>query len=193
MGAVSRHFRSLLLVSLLALFGACSTLPTPKLTRFAFPKGAFVQPPKRAYKVLGTVRSKAEYNTLNMDFDETLLCKNFFNKAVADLVRIAKKEGADAVVDVRSVTFLMDGHSELHSGPECSDDGEGGQVLVVGQAVKWAEEPAKEPARSASPYPLEDLEPDPKLKPVVKKAPRPRQHAPAPPPFVPRPDQPVVR
>src|SRR5690606_2918662 len=77
---------------------SCSTLPSPRVKRYAFPKEAYLKKPKRPYEVVGTVRAKALYNSLNPDFDETFLCKNFFNRAVQDLIRFGKDQDADAVI-----------------------------------------------------------------------------------------------
>ncbi len=129
---------------------ACSTIPQPKLDRYSFPKEAYIQDPKRPYEVLGVVRAKANFNSLTPDYDETVLCKNFYNKAVRDLVKYGKQRGADAVVDVKSVVFLLDGHAELYPQAECADDGEEGQVLVQGIAVKWKKEDPKLSSRARS-------------------------------------------
>jgi hypothetical protein len=193
-----------LLLPVAALATACATLPMPsKLHRYAYPKEAFIRDPKRPYRVLGVVRSKAEYNSLNPDFEESALCRNYFNKAVADLVRIARKQDADAVVEVRAVTFLIDGRTEMYPQAECADDGEGGQVLVQGLAVKWTDGPAglasAKPTRPTaevrpepSAYPAEDLDGD-NRRPARKrrKAPDAETGFTPAPVGVPRPDQPA--
>jgi hypothetical protein len=120
----------------LALAG-CSSFPEPKLTHYKFPKNAFVGNVSRPYTVLGPVRSKADYASLDAQHEEKELCRTYYNKAVKDLVKFAKKQGADAVVDVQSVVFLEDGRHETYKTPECSDDGGEGQVLTQGIAVKW--------------------------------------------------------
>ncbi len=86
---------------------------------------------------MGWVRSKADWPTLDQDNFSQSLCKNYFNKAVAGLLKEAKKAGADAVIQVRSVIFTLDGKTEEHSTPECSDDGAVGEVLVRGIAIKF--------------------------------------------------------
>ena len=105
------------------------------------PKGELAH---RKYEVLGTVRSKAEFPTLDPANEEDALCANYFNKAVKDLVRRAKDKGADAVIKVSSVVFYENGRMESFPRPECSDDGEEGQVLVQGNAIKWLPEPGKD-------------------------------------------------
>lgn len=116
----------------------CSSLPTPKMKPYTFPKEeAFFKAPTRPYRVLGLVRSKADYQSLDPAHEETQLCKNYFNKAVRDLVKMAKDKGGDAVVDVKSVVFLEDGRREEYPAPECSDDGMEGQVLTQGIAIQW--------------------------------------------------------
>lgn len=130
--------------SLICLLGgalglvSCATVPTPKVVKHSFPQNAYVGEPKgKHYQSLGMVRTKVNYASLTPEHEEGYLCKNYFNKAAADLVKIAKKQGADAVIDVRSVVFLFDGRVETHPQPECSDDGGEGQVLAQGIAVKW--------------------------------------------------------
>lgn len=121
---------------------ACSSLPKVQHTVHEFPKeSAFYGAPARKYETLGVVRSEVNFPTLDPDLDnENLLCRNYFNQAVKKLVTYAKKAGGDAVIDVKSVVFLMDGKSETHPTPECSDDGGEGQVLARGIAVKWLPE-----------------------------------------------------
>jgi hypothetical protein len=128
-----------------ALGGACSSMPAIRVDKHAFPKEAFIGEPKgesaaapaREYEKLGLVKTKVEYPSLNMDWEETALCRNYFNKAVKDLVKRAKDQGGDAVIHVKAVTFMVDGRTELHDQPECADDGEEGQVLAQGIAIKW--------------------------------------------------------
>jgi hypothetical protein len=113
-------------------------LPSPKFTRFAFPKGSvFVGNTDRKYTVLGWVRAKVNYPTLDPSREEDDLCKNAYNKAARDLLDKARKNGADAVVDMKSVVFLEDGRRETYATPECADDGQEGQILAQGIAVKW--------------------------------------------------------
>jgi hypothetical protein len=129
--------------------GACTTLPAPKQTKHAFPTaGVYVQEPRRTYKTLGVVRAKVNYETLDPVSEERDLCRNYYNKAVKELLEKAKDQAADAVVDVKSVVFLADGRRETYPTPECSDDGQEGQILVQGVAVQWTEtaEPAPAPA-----------------------------------------------
>ena len=136
----------------LIIFIGCSTLPSQKHKNYAFPtKVAFFGDVKRPYLVLGLVRSKAEFQSLDPVREENDLCKNYFNKAVRDLVKFAKDKGGDAVVDVKSVVFLEDGRQETYPTPECSDDGMEGQVLTQGIAVKWKEaKPVKAAAAAAA-------------------------------------------
>ncbi|MEK6704414.1 MAG: hypothetical protein AABZ06_01360 [Bdellovibrionota bacterium] len=123
--------------ALASVFAACATFPEPKLTRYDFPKGAFFGEQKRAYKVIGMVKSRVDFPSLDPAHDEKILCVNYFNKSIVDLVKQAKEHGADAVIDIKSVVFLQDGRSETYGSAECSDDGEEGQVLTQGIAVKW--------------------------------------------------------
>lgn len=129
----------LLLALSMSLGVGCAThLPDPKMTKYAFPRGrAFVGDVKRPYKKLGQVRTKVNYNTLDWIHEEDQLCRNYYNKGVHDLVKRAQDQGADAVIDIQSVVFNdLDGE-ETYPTPECSDDGQEGQILLQGIAVKW--------------------------------------------------------
>jgi hypothetical protein len=118
--------------------GCATHLPDPKVTRYSFPKGkAYVGDVKRPYSKLGQVRTKVNFNTLDWIHEEDQLCRNYYNKAARDLVERAKDQGADAVIDVRSVVFTEFGGAETFTTPECSDDGQEGQILLQGIAVKW--------------------------------------------------------
>lgn len=128
---------------------ACSTLPSQSHSTYAFPKDATVVTPKRLFTRLGMVKAKANYPTLEEDEENAQKnCRNYYNKAVSDLVKLAKKQGADAVIEVRSVVFLIDGKTEMFDRPECIDDGADAQVLVAGVAVKW-----EKPKKGALPAP----------------------------------------
>lgn len=117
---------------------SCSSLPTVRHEKYFFPKEtAFFGDVRREYKKLGLVRSKVNYQTLDLNHDEEYLCVNYFNRAVEELVRFARKKGGDAVIDVRSVVFFENGEHELHPSAECSDDGMEGQVLAQGVAIQW--------------------------------------------------------
>lgn len=135
----------------LIFLAACTTLPAPKYSRHAFPKGeAFIGDAKRPYRTLGLVRAKVEFPTLDPARDEQELCNNYYNAAVQDLVKHARKAGGDGVINVMSVVFLEDGRAETHKTPECSDDGQEGQILAQGIAVKWLPEPS--PSSSPTAY-----------------------------------------
>ena len=134
-----------LLPVLFFLISSCASLPdeTVRHERFSFPDSqAFIELPtgihgKRTYKTLGWVRAKAEWSTLDQDVYSEGLCRNYFNKAVRSLLKEAKKVGADAVIQVRSVVFGLDGKIGEFPTPECSDDGNRGEVLVRGIAIKY--------------------------------------------------------
>ena len=116
----------------------CSTLPPIHFKHYPFPKGeAFYGNIQRPYLTLGTVRSKVDFVSLDINHEERELCINYFNKAVRDLVSTAKRQGGDAVIDVKSVVYLEDGRQETYPRPECSDDGLEGQILAQGIVVKW--------------------------------------------------------
>lgn len=104
-------------------------------------------PEGRAYKILGWVRSKEAFVTISPDANVNLLCQNYYNKAVGSLVREAKKVGGDAVVQIRTVVFLLNGAMEEHKTPECSDDGGEGEILMKGVAIKWIADPNLQKAK----------------------------------------------
>jgi hypothetical protein len=142
------------LVCALVTWIGCSTLPTPHVTKYSFPKeDVYVEEkPKRKFNVLGSVRARVNYNSMNPEREEKDLCQNYYNKAVADLLKRAKKEAkADAVAEVRSVVFFLDGTSKTYVTPECSDDGGEGQVLVQGLAIQWERPPSPTPSLSPQP------------------------------------------
>ena len=132
-------------------FLACSSLPEPKHSKFSFPeKAVFVNLPTdenkgRPYAVLGWVRTRAVYPTMDQDENNSGLCHNYYNKAARSLLKDAKKVGADAVVEVRSVVLLLDGKTEEHETPQCSDDGAQGEILLRGIAVKYKPWPTPTP------------------------------------------------
>lgn len=123
----------------LALLGvSCTTLPEPKLERHKFPaRNAFVEPVKFAYTALGSVRARRDFSTLDPVHDEGDICKNAYNGAVQELVKTAHAKGGDAVINVKSIVFYEGGKSEVYKTAECSDEGDSGQVLVQGVAVKY--------------------------------------------------------
>jgi hypothetical protein len=120
----------------------------PKHSKYAFPKeDASFGEPARPHAVLGTVRTKVEYNSaMTPDSDDDQLCKNYFNKAVLDLVSRSKDQGGDAVKNVRSVVFLLDGRQEFHKSAECADEGGIGQVLAEATAIRWKPLPSPSPS-----------------------------------------------
>lgn len=133
-------------MGLLTTLGGCSTLPTPHVTKYVFPKtDVYVEAkPTRKFKILGSVRARVNFNSMNPEREEKDLCQNYYNKAVADLLKRAKRDAhADAVAEVRSVVFFLDGTNKLYVTPECSDDGGEGQVLVQGLAIQWEKENKK--------------------------------------------------
>ncbi len=131
-----------------ALSDCASSVPMPHMTKYYFPGDdqAFVDAPKRPYLVLGEVKSKATFSSLDFEHGDDQLCRNYYNKAVKDLVSRAKHVGADAVVNIRTVVFYEDGTHQLFKTPECSDDGEEGEVLVAATAIKWPPPPEPSPS-----------------------------------------------
>jgi hypothetical protein len=131
--------RSFAFSTLAMLSFACASMPEPKMDKATFPKGqAYMGDVKgRPYEKLGLVRARKDFETLDPVHDEKELCQNYFNKTVRDLVKEAKKQGGDAVIEVRSIVFYEDGSSKLYTTPECSDEGQEGQILTQGIAIKW--------------------------------------------------------
>lgn len=124
-------------LGLVLLLAGCASMPKVEHKWYQFPPGAYLGKPEKPYQSLGWVRSKVNFTTLDPENDEQTLCKNYFNKAVRNLLRYAKKEGGEAVIQVESVVFHMDGSSKTFSRPECYDDGAQGQVLARGIAVRF--------------------------------------------------------
>ena len=96
---------------------------------------------KRPYQKLGVVRSKVNFSSADPFGEEADLCRNYYNRAVKDLVQLALKQQGDAVIDVRSVVLYQDGTTATFQTPECSDDGLEGQILAQGIAVRWQKSP----------------------------------------------------
>jgi hypothetical protein len=139
-----RWLRALVLAAgMVAGLSACATLPEAKHSWAKFPENAFLGKPKRPYDVIGVVRSKVNFQTLDPNNEESSLCRNYFNQAAKKLLEYSKDKGGDAVIEVRSVVFFMDGKTELFPRAECSDDGAEGQILAQGTAIKWKPEPEK--------------------------------------------------
>ncbi len=131
------------------LMGCATELPAEKHSVFSYPDDlVYTELPTgkfkdRPYEVLGWVRSKAHFPTLEQDVGNQVLCKNYFNKAAAGLLKEAAKAQGDAVIQVRSIVIFMDGSVHEYPTPECSDDGAEGEVLVKGVAIRWKPLPKK--------------------------------------------------
>lgn len=144
--------RILFILSCFLCFTGCATsLPEERHDTFHFPeKSVYVEEPigefkGRPYEILGWVRAKAHFPTLEQDPNSQRICKNYYNKASRDLLKQAIKEAkGDAVMKVRSVVMLMNGKTEEHVTPECSDDGAEGEILLRGIAIKWKPLPEEE-------------------------------------------------
>lgn len=124
--------------------GSCASMPVPKHSRVEFPKNAYLNEPKRPYEKIGVVRTRTEYPIVSADDDEATLCKNYFNASARKLVELAKDQGGDAVIQVRSVVYLLSGKSEAHPRAECAEENGEGQNLAMGFAIKWKPEPKNE-------------------------------------------------
>lgn len=127
----------------LSLF-SCAGLPDPKYKAYDFPKDeAFVDTkPSRKYKVVGPVRVRVNYNSLNPEREDQDLCRNYYNKGVGDLLKRARRDlKADAVIEIRSVVYYIDGKHKSFVTPECADDGGEGQILMEGRAIRYLPDP----------------------------------------------------
>ena len=157
--------RAFFIFALIVFLGAgCSSVPEPKITKYAWPKGAYIGEPKtkRKYEKLGLVSDRVDFPSFHPKYEEAALCKNFFNKVAGKLLKRAKDQGGDAVIDVRSVVFLIDGRRETYQTAECSDEGGEGQVLAQGIAIKWVKEgePLKPGEKNVFVPPQEPLKAD---------------------------------
>jgi len=136
---------------LFLIFGGaagCSTLPTPEVKKYAFPRqDVLLGEPARPYEVLGIVRTSAHWPSLLLPgANDEYLCRNYYNKAAVDLLKRAREAGAEAVIQVRSVVFYMTGKRETYTTPECSDDGENGEILLEGVAIRYKKSEETPPA-----------------------------------------------
>ena len=132
------NLRMAVIVAGLLGMAGCGSLPVVNQKRYAFPKDSvFIGDVKRPYQVLGLVRAKVNFPTLDPSHEENELCQIYFNKAARQLLSMAQEKGGEGVIDMKSVVFMEDGQTELYTTPECSDDGAEGQVLAQGIAVKW--------------------------------------------------------
>lgn len=151
----------------LGVFGlSCASLPKYEHQVYQFPKNqAWIEEkPTRPIKEMGEVKSVVNFNTLDPNFEEANLCKNYFHKAVNKLVQLAKKQGGDGVVDVRSVVFYRDGRFRTYKHAECFDDGMEGQVLARGTVFQYLPKQKGSSTGSAeflesSPAPAEQQDP----------------------------------
>ena len=164
-----------LLTGASVLFGAGCSAPRlkkpamPVLEGPLLPKGVFFGVPPYRYQSMGVVRASKTYPTLHLEMTDELdeaYCKKVFAEAARELLVLAKENGGDGVADVHSVVYLADGRRETYDKPECTDDGEEGEVLVQGIAIKWvrtgvkaAPKPAPSPASSPSPVPTPSSKP----------------------------------
>jgi hypothetical protein len=142
-----------------ALFFSCSSAPTGKKSAEAqrpLPAGVtFDDGGGRPYQKVGTVRAWQEFKTeLDESFDDKEFqrrCRQAFREAAAKVLKIAQEHGGEAVIQVRSVVFLADGRKEYLPSAECADDGDAGEALVEGMAVRWTGPAPVEKTPAASP------------------------------------------
>lgn len=155
------------------MFSGCATpqLPEEHHVHYSFPPvRVYVEEPTGKaegwpYKVMGWVRAKASFPTMEQAINNPGLCKNYYNKAARDLLKEAGKVKADAVIKVRSVVFMIDGKTEEHDTPECSDDGAEGEILLRGIAIKFLPKTGPTPAVTATsidPVTPANVKPSPK-------------------------------
>lgn len=181
----------------------CASMPEPKFDKYEFPKKhVHVENVTRPRKIIGEVKSRVDFTSLDPMRDEKVLCNNYYNKAAKDLLKFAQEKGADAVIEVRSIVFLEDGRVEAYKTPECSDDGSEGQILLRGLAVKWLPREAgaagatggatgvegADSDDSSSPVKVSDLPNAPAPKPTPVEFQAPSKPEPKPTEVSPRPD-----
>jgi hypothetical protein len=118
-------------------FSGCASVPQNQLKRYKWPRGVYRGVPTKEFQKLGRVRTRVDYASLDFERTEAELCRNYFAKAAQDLLRRAREAGADAVIDLKSAVFQLDGQVDFFDTPECSDDGIQGSVLAQGVAIKW--------------------------------------------------------
>ncbi len=131
----------------------CATLPESKFKSYAFPEQDVHvdEKPARRFKVLGPVRVKVNFDSLNTEREELDLCRNYYNKGAGQLLVRAKRDlKGDAVIDVRSVVYYMDGKQKRFSTPECADDGAEGQILLEGKAIRYLPAPKRKKVRASA-------------------------------------------
>jgi hypothetical protein len=163
---------------LLAATGCASaSLPEEHHDRFHFPEHRMYleEPTGKAvgvpYKILGWVRTKTSYTTLEQQINDPSLCKNYYNKAARMLLKEADKIGADAVIKVRSVVFNMDGSTREYVTPECADDGAEGEILLRGIAIKFTPKPKKHKVPGGSEAEAVHATPAPNVQPTPMATP----------------------
>jgi hypothetical protein len=128
-----------------AVFSGCASAPPAKKgaepSKLLSAGVSFDDGAGRPYQKVGTVRAWQEFKTeLDESFDDKEFqrrCRLAFRDAAAKVLKIAQENGGEAVIQVRSVVFLADGRKEYVAAPECADDGDEGEALVEGIAVRW--------------------------------------------------------
>ena len=145
-GSVHLYRAVALGILLLIDSSACSTVPSVKHNRYPFPDAVFVELPERAFEPMKLLKQKVNFSALDHsdpDLSEEKICRNYYNRGAELLLGRARAQGADAVIDLRTVVALANGEHEIHKGPECFNDGQEGQILLQGRAVKWKKLDAK--------------------------------------------------
>jgi hypothetical protein len=148
------RWRALLVPLILLAAGCATSLPAERHSPHAFPQAdVYVEQPlgphlNQPVKPLGWVRTRVRFPTLEQDVNNAALCRNYYNKAAGQLLKEARKVGADAVIQVRSVVLLFSGQMQEFPTPECSDDGAEGEILLKGIAVKYLPFPVPTPKPS---------------------------------------------
>lgn len=147
-----------LFASLAAMAAGCATsLPAERHEPHVFPQSdVYVDQPTgdrqgQPLKPLGWVRTRVRFPTLEQEPHNPALCRNYYNKAAAQLLKEARKVGADAVIQVRSVVLLFSGQTQEFPTAECSDDGAEGEILLKGIAVKYLPRPSPTPSSTPAP------------------------------------------
>lgn len=123
----------------------CMTVPSVSHRKYEFPKNSvFLEMPTaprgHVIEKLGLVRAKVNFPSFDPERPEVegdTYCRNYYNQAALQLLKFSQDKGGNAVANVRSVVFYLDGKHELFKAPECSDDGAEGQILLQGIAIRY--------------------------------------------------------
>lgn len=118
---------------------SCATLPEEKIDIVQPPKsGIYLDLPPQAtgeYVELGDVKTKINFKMSQM-YEDEFLCQNAYHRGLKDLLHRAEAKGGNAIMNIRSVVFYLDGKNESFKTPECSFETEEGQILMQAKVIR---------------------------------------------------------